>query len=282
MTIYLQKAIPKDYPKNIINLGPTSPAPKGYKLYMGKKGGRYAIKTEKKQNDLPLERVIDLKKITSLEGITPNNINTLKNKVRNNPQIKNYLQKVYNTLGKREQGKGAKIRLSSLQLLAALEVGKFAFMSAGNNSINKPKEHQNKDKIYFKQKHNEMNKDLNKLGYLHNDCIGNYGGLERSIMVMIHDADKENKDLYTLGKKYHQHSIVYSDNTDLGKHTNTLEKVYTDGKESISSKDYKIVSDEEALNPNQCYTRITLKSGKKVKVLLNIPQDNKQETFWNN
>lgn len=216
-----------------------------------------------------------------VNNISPENIDELKNKIRTNKYIKEFLNKQYEKLARREKGQGERIKLRPIQLLAALETGKFVFISAGNNTVNNPKEHANKGPLYFNKKNKELQQDLKKEGFLFNECIGKYGQIEKSILAMVHDVQDEEK-LYEIGKKYLQHSIVFSDNTEKGKRRNKLIKCYTPGKESISGTDYKVVSEKESIQEDQCYTSIPLTNGKSVKILLSIPLDNEKNTFWRN
>ena len=281
MTFILQKSIPKEYPKDAIPLG-DSPVPEGHTLFIGKKEGRYAIPSKsgsskkKEYNSKQVSTIQDIKDIQ----VSSDNINTLKKTIRNNSALQNFLKKQYAKLNRRVDS-GAKIKLKPIQLLAALETGKFAFISAGKNTVNSPENHKNKDHVFFVEQNIKLQQDLKEAGFIFNQCLGKYGGLERSVLVMVHDA-KDEEFIENLGKKYSQHSVIFSDNTNPNKRTNRLTKCFTPGRESLVGSDYTIVPEEAKLDENQNYTSIPLSNGKTVKILLSLPKDNTTENFWSN
>jgi len=133
-------------------------------------------------------------------------------------------------------GEGGEITLTKKEVKTLLEKGVVGFVSAGKNP-------QSQDDIALtaadiNKRDKMLKRDLTDAGLKFVRVTGKYGEIEDSYMVMIPDARRD--ELITLGKKYNQDSIIFSDH-------NKNEMIYTtgenqgrkykgDGFETLSSK----------------------------------------------
>lgn len=213
----------------------------------------------------------DIKSFTELvDTLDDTNIDQIREVVKNNEIVKNYLKEVYSDLKKRPEGQGKEIRLTPEQYIATMEVGKYVLISAGKNGVNNPEEHQNKDEAYFKGQHTNLKNELINKGYVINDALGKYGGSEEpSIMVMVHDSDEQ--ELEQIGEKYQQHTIIYT-----SEQTNKMVKTYGEAKgETLDGFGY---SPQSAVAEDD-FTRVYLSTGKPIKFALNFNFEANQNFF---
>ena len=206
--------------------------------------------------------------LAEVENLSDKNIDAVKKLVRENENVKNYLKDVWRTVSKRPTGKGKEIRLTDEQLIAGLEVGKFAFISAERNGLNNPPEHQGKTQAYFETKNKELKQDLINKGYLFSSGRGKYGGLpEDSYLVMVHDGSEE--DMTKLAEKYQQNSIILHNGL-----SQFFKKTYGHKKgELLNGKDYVVNNDLKRDN----YTMLKTANNKSYKITLSFESSN---TFW--
>lgn len=129
----------------------------------------------------------------------------------------------------------------------------YCMMSAGRNP--KDPEDMKLSDAQIKQRYDNLLSDLKERGYVFSRCKGKYENPEKSIMVMAHDADRD--DMMELGEKYKQDSIVFSEE---GKG----ELIYTTGekkgKAEMAGEGFEYVPDADDF-----YTEMPLADGSVVK-----------------
>lgn len=159
---------------------------------------------------------------------------------------------------RRSQGEGFQCKIASQSdLTVILKSTTFALISAGRN----PKDPVDK-KMTDAQvdvRTNKLKKELMQSGYVITDTLGNYEGLEDSMMVMTHDANK--KELMAFGARNKQDSIIFVEN---GKQDMIFTAGPNAGKSDMSGKGFEYVP-----NADNYYTEIKVGS-KKVKFSLNF------------
>jgi len=133
------------------------------------------------------------------------------------------LQEKVKRLGK---GEGREVKLAEAEVKTLLESGKYALISAGKNPANR--EDRKMSQADIKARYALLRRDLVSDGFAFSKVKGHYQGTEDSFLVMVHDADKEH--IKSLGKKYKQDSVIYSEG---GKH----ELHYTTGNDKLVGED---------------------------------------------
>jgi len=134
------------------------------------------------------------------------------------PELIKRVEQKYN---KRPAGqRGIETEVGSAdELRTILTSTKFALISAGLNPQERRDYGESPDgEGVAKRRHQQLRVDLIDRGYVFTQVVGRYGELEDSYLVMCHDADKD--DMYEMGQKYSQESVIFSDH---GRH----ELIYT-------------------------------------------------------
>lgn len=132
----------------------------------------------------------------------------------------------------------------------------FAMMSAGRNP-NNPDDMKLTD-AQVKARHGKLLERLKDEGFIFTQCHGKYVNPEESVMVMMHDADRETA--MALGSEFNQDSIVF---TTKGKN----ELIYTTGEKKGKAN---MAGDgfEEVPKATDFYTKMPLGTGETVKFTL--------------
>jgi hypothetical protein len=145
-------------------------------------------------------------------------------------------------------------------LFLLLKETTFCMMSAGRNPED-PEDMKMTD-AQIENRHKDLLNDLKSKGYVFTSCKGKYVNPEESVMVMAHDADRD--DMMSLGAKYKQDSIVFS-----SKGKGSL--IYTTGKKKgqaeMSGEGYEVVP-----NADDFYTKMPLANGKTIKFTINLEE----------
>jgi predicted ABC-type ATPase len=113
---------------------------------------------------------------------------------------------LYAKVKRRSSGPGGAVELSSNEVKEILEKGVFALISGGPSPHDPP----SMTAEQVEQRHKSLVADLTEAGYMHTDATGFYNGKENSMLVMTHDADRE--EMFALGQKYNQDSVIYANN----------------------------------------------------------------------
>lgn len=104
------------------------------------------------------------------------------------------------------RGEGREVKLTKSELKQILDSGKFALISAGRNPANTADMNLTDEQV--EERYGDLKSDLVDGGYAYTEVEGHYGGVERSFLVMVHEA--EEADVYDLGEKYNQDSIIHA------------------------------------------------------------------------
>ena len=129
----------------------------------------------------------------------------------------------------------------------------FALMSAGRNPNNE--EDMKLTDAQIKARHGELIAKLKDEGFIYTSCKGKYVNPEESVMVMMHDADRESA--MAIGEAFHQDSIVFCSK---GKN----ELIYTTG-EKKGNADMAGTGYENVPDATDFYTKMPLSTGETVK-----------------
>lgn len=137
-----------------------------------------------------------------------------------------------------------------------IEAGRFALVSAGMNW----KTEGDKSPEFFKERHEQLKKQLVADGFQFTQIKGVYnGGQEDSFLVWIHDADREHTK--KLGESYNQDSVIYGENGVYEAHYTTGEDK---GKIEETSEPWVDQSDVDFSKPEYAedfYSEIPLADG---------------------
>jgi hypothetical protein len=120
------------------------------------------------------------------------------------------------------------ITLSKEQLNTVLSDGFYSVISAGRNPNNADEANLDPTDPKFKERHEQLRQDLDKLGFKYTEVVGHYGGEEPSFLVfheepeafqdtdknqiaffITHEDEKSQPGLNALGKKYNQDSVLH-------------------------------------------------------------------------
>lgn len=169
------------------------------------------------------------------------------------------VKKLLQRYSRRPKGEGKEKTINTKQELdVLLTKSTFALMSAGRNPNNPEDMKLTDDQV--KARHRAMLDDLRAEGYVFTQCRGKYENPEESVMVMTHDADRDN--VLGLGAKYNQDSVVFC-----SKGSN--EMVYTTGPkkgtETMRGSGY-----EEVPGAKNYYTDMPLGVGGKVRFTMSL------------
>lgn len=164
------------------------------------------------------------------------------------------VKKLLQRYSRRPKGEGKEKTITTKQELdVLLTKSTFALMSAGRNPNNPEDMKLTDDQV--KARHRAMLDDLKSEGYIFTQCRGKYENPEDSVMVMTHDADRDN--VLELGAKYNQDSVVFC-----SKGNN--EMIYTigpkKGTDTMRGSGY-----EEVPGAKNYYTDMPLGAGGKVR-----------------
>ena len=144
----------------------------------------------------------------------------------------------------------------------------FALMSAGRNP-NNPEDMKLTD-AQVKERHRALVADLKDAGYVFSQCRGKYDNPEESVMVMTHDADRDN--VLDLGAKYNQDSVVVC-----SKGRN--EMVFTTGSKK-GNNDMQGTGYEEVPDADNYYTKLPLATGETIKFTMLLEDIQKALREW--
>lgn len=173
---------------------------------------------------------------------------------------------------RRGPGEGVEITFDSAdEFHTVLQNTTYGLVSAGSN----PSLSGEKDlpPEFFTDRHEQLRKELVRLGYCFTEVLGNYDGFEDSFLVMTNDSGRE--DMITLGSMFGQESVIHGDH---GKQ----EMIYTcdavgsnTGKfipagTIVTGDGYAEVGQEET----NYYTEVTFSDGSQYRFCLNFDWDN--------
>ena len=144
----------------------------------------------------------------------------------------------------------------------------FALMSAGRNPNNP--EDMKLTNAEVKARHLKLVADLKAAGYVFTQCRGKYGLPEESVMIMTHDADRDN--VLELGAKYNQDSVVIC-----SKGRN--EMVFTTGPNK-GNNDMQGAGYEEVPDADNYYTKMPVGTGEVVKFTMLLEDIQKAIRSW--
>lgn len=166
---------------------------------------------------------------------------------------------VKETFQRQSPGKGHEEKIPSPQALEyILKNTTFCMVSAGRNP-NDPED----VKLTEEQvtaRHNKLLSDLKSKGYVYTLCEGKYDLPEESIMIMAHDADRD--DLMDIGSKYKQDSILFCDH---GKNALIYTSGSNKGKPTMEGAGHEYVPEAD-----NYYTKVPLKTGTVIKFSMKL------------
>jgi hypothetical protein len=160
---------------------------------------------------------------------------------------------------KREKGKGVSLPIASKADFQNLyQHTTIAMISAGRNPANKADMKLTDAQIDARTKQLEV--DLVKAGYVYTPAEGKYENPEKSFMVMIHDANKN--EMFDLGAKYNQDSVAFADK---GKNSLLMTTGTKKGKEVMAGEGFSII--DMPKDSDNYYTDISV-AGKRLRFSL--------------
>jgi hypothetical protein len=169
------------------------------------------------------------------------------------------VREVLKKFARRPKGMGEEKTIQTKrQLGIILGQTTFALMSAGRNP-NDPEDMKLSDK-QVKERYAQLLSDLKEEGYMYTQCRGKYVNPEESVMVMAHDADREN--VISLGEKYKQESIVFCSH---GKNQLIYSTGKNKGKVTMAGSGYADVPDA-----TDYYTKLPLSTGENIKFTMSL------------
>lgn len=125
------------------------------------------------------------------------------------PKAPRKLERIKARFGRKEPGMGhAKPITSKEDLETVLTQTTVCMISAGRNP-NRTSDGGLTDK-QIKKRTSRLKADLIRLGYVFTPTKGKYGQPEDSVIVMTHDANRQ--ELVNLGRKYKQDTVLFVDN----------------------------------------------------------------------
>lgn len=160
---------------------------------------------------------------------------------------------------RREPGQGRAVPIASEgDLHLILDHMTFCFVSAGRNlALGEEK----MTDAQVNARHGKLLGTLRRLGYAYTPGIGKYGALEKSVIVMTHDANK--KEMKALGESLNQDSVLFCEG---GKnqliHTTGPKK----GKVGMSGRGHEMVPEAD-----DYFTQLTI-AGKRVKFTMRLKE----------
>ena len=221
-----------------IYLKPGEKPPKGYRVYEGKKGGRFYL--AKSQSSTPITNPgmqPGSQDPTSPQGggvkgpVPPGRTQQTSQgeggrgqsppggeqdspqeeaegeEQGSKPYTPEQVQEVLRKYAKRESGHGVETEIEDeLELEVIINQTKFALISAGPNPDEREK---NLDDSVFRERHDKLRGELTQRGYVFTQVLGSYGDFEDSFLVMTHDADRT--EMVELARMMNQESVIYSD-----------------------------------------------------------------------
>ncbi len=174
---------------------------------------------------------------------------------------KNIFLKIKKEYSKKSKGQGISKPIENKdELDTILNYTKYGLISSGRNP-NIPEEKKLTDQ-QLKERFEKLKNKLIESGYVYTEQIGKYGEEEPSLIVMLHDSNKE--DLIKLGKEFNQDSIIYTEykkSEMIGTSNYNMNKILMEG----NSYDY--YGDER----NDYYSEINI-GNKKIKYGLNLKE----------
>jgi hypothetical protein len=173
-------------------------------------------------------------------------------------EVKHSLQTLKLIYKRRGRGQGsAKLITSKADLDLILVQTTFCMISAGRNPKSLSDEKLSDRDIEARDR--QLRGDLVEAGYIFTPAKGKYGAPEESIFVMCHDANQ--KQLASIGTKYHQDSILFVRNG----HSEMVETTGKDrGSVMMSGDGHEYVPDADDF-----YTEVDI-AGKPVKFVMNL------------
>ena len=159
-----------------------------------------------------------------------------------------------------DPGKGGEIKLTKKEVTSLLEKGRVGFISAGKNPASTSTSELGLGEQAIEDRSEQLKKELVAKGLKFVPVKGKYGEEEDSFMVMIPDAKRS--EMVTMGRKYNQDSIIYSDH-------NKNEMIYTTGANTGSRSVGEGFKYLEA-KTSDFYSEITTREGDTIKFTLNF------------
>jgi hypothetical protein len=168
----------------------------------------------------------------------------------------NLLMKAY---GRREKGQGTSLPIASREDFDTLYKNTtMAMISAGRNPANAVDMKLTDKQIDERTK--SLENDLKAAGYVYTPAEGKYENPEKSFMVLIHDAQKE--EMFELGSKYNQDSVAFADK---GKNSLLMTTGKEKGKEAMAGQGYSVIDNPK--DDDDFYTDAPV-AGKKMRFSL--------------
>lgn len=199
-------------------------APPGVKLEQGPKGGHYYESSAKAPK---IEQ----------HGLKPYNPEQLK-------------AKILTDFKRRSPGQGIEKSIESEdEMKIILQETKYGLVSAGKNPNNEADRNLTPEQI--QQRHLSLKQELIKRGYVFTPVVGNYGEMEDSFLVMMHDAEEQ--EVVEIGRAFNQDSVIFVE-----KGHNSM--IYTTGEKAgkrLRGDGWQPLPKEQ----KEYYTQVNLKGG---------------------
>lgn len=197
--------------------------PQGARLEQGPKGGQYYESSAKAQQDQ--------------RGLKPYNPEQLK-------------IKVLTDFKRRSPGQGIEKSIESEdEMKIILQETRYGLVSAGRNPENEIDRKLTPEQI--QQRHLNLKRELVKRGYVFTPVVGNYGDMEDSFLVMMHDA--EEREVVEIGRAFNQDSVIFVE-----KGHNSM--IYTTGEKAgkrLRGDGWQLLPKEQ----KEYYTQVNLRGG---------------------
>ena len=175
-----------------------------------------------------------------------------------NPEdVAHSLKLIREMYARRPKGQGTEMDIASeADLKKILKHTTFALMSADRD---------NQSKTQNKKRNQQLKKDLREKGFVYTPAKGMYTAPEESVMVMIHDADRN--EVAELGGKYDQDSVAFAD-----KGTNEI--IHTTGEEKGAAmmRGEGYITKDPTKQDDDFYTDVKLATGTVVRFMLNVEE----------
>jgi Inorganic Pyrophosphatase/SNF2-related domain len=170
-------------------------------------------------------------------------------------------QKIIKRFRRRGPGEGKEKTIDNeLHLDLIIRNTTFCMISAGRNPNDPVDVKLSDEEIHNRDK--KLKYDLREKGYIYTSCRGKYGSPEESIMVMTHDADRE--EMMELGASYNQDSILFSVNGNASLIFTTGPKK---GNAEMSGSGFEYTPDAKDF-----YTMVPMANGQRVKFAMSLEE----------
>ena len=128
-----------------------------------------------------------------------------KGKEEQEDTLANLSEALASKVSRKQEGHGSKIFLNKKEVSEILSKGMFAMVSADSNPNDM--DHDKKKKGHWMKQRHALIKDIQDMGLMFMPCIGKYGSVERSYLIFSPEMNKQ--EVYDLGKKYGQDSVIW-------------------------------------------------------------------------